>query len=151
MIKTNTLSILQTAEIAPVNVLGGEGKIIRNRKLLEQRLRRHKRVVGACTLVLYAVVVLIAIAGVVLATSNKDLLSKGLLPYLGGATFIALLEMARRLLKDYSLAALPLTVAQHVSDDELARFIETLLVVEKATKRARKPQWAAGKSSAPTR
>ena len=136
MFLTNTFSILQTAEIAPEQVLGK--KVIRNRKQLENKLRVHKRIVGASLLTLYAIILLVALTGILLLVNNPQLLAKGPLPYLGGTAFIALLAFGRTLIKDYTLAVLPLSVAENVNEDELARFIETLLVVRETKKRADK-------------
>lgn len=123
----NTFSILQSAEIT-----GGGGELsslksINNRDQLNAKLRASKRIVAIGIGGLFVVVLVIVVVAVVIALMRPENLTKGLLPYLGGGGFLALLEFERRLIREYTLVVLSLDVAEHSDDDGFARYIEAAL------------------------
>jgi len=123
----NARQILETAEFIPEGVLG-QGKRLANKDILLTKMRHYRRFVTLTLTLLYALAVSVAVATIVMAMKSTPPLPKGFLPYVGGAAFVALLEFARRLTKDWLLMTLPLVAAEHVSDEQLSSFIESLLV-----------------------
>lgn len=141
--RMTTFAILQTAKITNSEVLGG-AKRIANRKELELALERHKHIVMSLMLLLFALIVAVVVASLAVAALHPEQMTKGLLPYLGGATFIGCLELARRLVKEYTYVTLPLTLAEFLPDDEFAHFIQSLLVLNSPKKARRKSKKDAG-------
>ena len=122
----NARRILETAEFIPEGVLG-QGKRLANKDTLLAKLKNYKQFVTLTLILLYALAISVAVATIVMAMKSTSPLPKGFLPYVGGAAFVALLEFARRLTKDWLLMTLPLAVAEHVSDEQLSSFIDSLL------------------------
>lgn len=106
----------------PESVLG----TIPKRDLLLRKFGRYRQFITLTLILLYVLAIVVAIGTVVLALRSAAP-SKGFVPYIGGAAFVALLEFARRLTKDWMLMTLPLAVAEHLSNDELNTFIQNLL------------------------
>jgi len=104
------------------------GARVQEKEALLSKFRSYRRFVTFTLVLLYVLAILVAVATVALALKGGSSLSKGLIPYIGGAAFVALLEFARRLTKDWMLMTLPLVVAEHASNDQLRVFITTLLV-----------------------
>jgi len=121
------LRILESAEFVPPGVLGS-GNRIANKDALLAKFRSYRRVTTMGLIFLYILAIVVAVTTVVMAVNNSSPLAKGLLSFVGGAAFVALLEFARRLTKDILLMALPLMVAEHASDEMLSTFVESLLV-----------------------
>jgi hypothetical protein len=104
------------------------GPRIENKKSLLAKFRAYRQFVTITLVLLYVLAIVVAVATVALALKGGSSLPKGLIPYIGGAAFVALLEFARRLTKDWMLMTLPLVVAEHASNDQLQEFIRTLLI-----------------------
>ncbi len=121
----NARRILESAEFIPEGVLG-QGNRLANKDALLTKLRRYKQFVTLTLILLYVLAASVAVATIFMAMKTAPL-PKGFLPYAGGAAFVALLEFARRLTKDWLLMTLPLAVAEHVSDEQLSSFIDSLL------------------------
>jgi hypothetical protein len=141
--RATTFSILQTAKITSSEALGG-GKRIENREDLQHALEVHRCVVMILMLLLLALIVAVIVASLAVAISHREQVTKGLLPYLGGATFIGLLELARRLVREYTYVTLPLTLAKFLADDEFARFIQSLMALKSSTGVRRKSKGQLG-------
>ena len=120
------VAILERAELIPESVLGS--KRIENRELLVAELRRHRQMVTIGMAGVYILAVSVAAVGVWLVQRMGSPSSKAIVPFLGGTAFISLLEFARRLTKDWMLTTLPLVVASHASEKELADLIKQMLV-----------------------
>ena len=122
---TKAIRLLESMEVVPSSVLGGSGIV--EKEALLKTLKHYQRVITITLMLLYVVAVALAIATVMLALASQSHLTKALLPYVGGAAFVGLLEFARRLTKEWMLITLPLAVAPHVPDKELSEFVKKLL------------------------
>lgn len=120
-----SLELLHEAEILPRGVLG-QGRIV-NREELLVKLAHHRRTLSRAFAVLYvlAIVVAVAMAAVLLRAPSPT--AQSFAPILGSSSFIGLLLFARYLTKDWMVCTLPLMIADHASDDQLADLITNLL------------------------
>jgi NADH:ubiquinone oxidoreductase subunit 6 (subunit J) len=124
----NARRILESAEFIPEGVLG-QGKRLANKDALLVKLKRYRQFVTLTLILLYVLAVSVAVITIVMAMNAASPLPKAFLPYVGGAAFVALLEFARRLTKDWLLMTLPLVAAEHVSDEQFGAFVENILTV----------------------
>ena len=121
-----TLHLLELAEIAPIEVLGG-AKTVRNREQLSQKVAAHARLRLAWCWILVALIVGICASGLGLAWNCPAAMGKGLLAFLGGPTLLALLAFGARAVKDYSEDRMTLLVLEHGSNAQVADYIEVLI------------------------
>lgn len=123
----NIYSILQSAEIAGSDSDLGTGKSIQNRHELNKQLRFYRKMVAIAIIVLFLIALGIIVTIVVVAMTTPEELGKDLRPYLGSGALLALLEFERRLIEQYMLAVLSLSVAEHSDEDGFATYIEIVL------------------------
>jgi hypothetical protein len=141
--------IFEEALYVPPGALGTK---IRNREDLEKKLDAHRRGLLLGFAAIYIVALALAVGTIWVALSGNPALPKGLLAFVGGAGFIALLEFQRRIVREWSDTTIPLLVAGHLDDSELASHLR--VVVEATNRRksgkARQPdsKKAPDKSSA---
>lgn len=121
-----TLDILATAQFNASDNLGGGRRVV-NREELERQIAKHRRL-----RLIWVIIILLSIVAVIggslaLALARPEQVTQGLLPYMGGSTFIALLELGRRQAKEYFEGDLPLLVLRHGSNRQVAEFIDATL------------------------
>jgi hypothetical protein len=118
--------LLQSA-LVPSTVLGGSAGRMANRAEFLDKLARYRRLATLRLVALYGLAIIVAVASLVMVLVARSRSDVGVGPYLGGAAFVGLLEWARRLMKDWVSLTLPLVVAPHASDEQLAELIGSLL------------------------
>ena len=125
---------------APSPLVLGEKRIAHKKELLAQ-FERYRKIVTITLIFLYALALAVAAGAIMLAYTNPAPLTKGLLPYAGGAAFVGLLEFARRLTREWLLMTLPLAISKHATDEQLSRFVGQLLSgVNRDTNARRSPE-----------
>jgi hypothetical protein len=95
---------------------------LRDRDGLLRKLAAHRRRLFLAHAGVYLLAFAIAAAGLWWAAGDMGK-GKGLLPYLGGTAVIALLALMRAVAKEWWTTTLPLLMAEHMSDSELAAFL----------------------------
>lgn len=140
--------IFESADIErpPPTAFGGEVRV-RNRAQMLATLAAHHRMQGIYIGLLFLTVLALVWGSLGLAISEAGKISKGLIPYLGGAMFLALLEFERRLVIMHNEEGLLMMMLRHASDEQLTAYIDVNLAVNRAKKMKQAPR---GKSVTPS-